>query len=187
MEFAKASLVILILDFFVLGCAEVNTYKPSGYSERDVAGVTWLFPEIQGYRSMEGMSLEEYQQVISSSYLIEMSPVYAYYNESGTCRNSLVFSVKSKFSGEAQSEFEFIQKSPSGVRELIIEGKSDKKYKVLYVIYSVKHHGVQTRVVLVHFKERIVGFEMRPVTNCRKPDDYELLEFVRKFIELNVK
>jgi len=177
------SAIILILFF---GCSDREKENPSGFSERDVAGVTWLFPEIKGYRSMEGMTMDEYQGIISNSYLIEMSPVYAYLSENGNCRYSLVFSVTTKYSAQEQSEYDFIRKSPSGVKELTLENKSGEQLKVLFVVYSVKSKGLSTRVVMLYLKGRILGFEMRPLGNCSRPDDYELLEFVKEFLELNV-
>ena len=176
---------VIILNLF-FGCSGRVEEKPSGFSERDVAGVTWLFPEVKGYRSMEGMTVDEYQGIVSNSYLIEMSPVYAYLSETGNCRYSLVFSVTTKYSAQEQSEYDFIRKSPSGVKELTVENKSGKQQKVLFVVYSVRSQGLSTRVVMLYLKGRILGFEMRTISNCSRPDDYELLEFVKEFIELNV-
>jgi hypothetical protein len=50
----------------------------------------------------------------------------------------------------------------------------------------VKFQRKTTRVVLVHFKNSILSFELRRLSGCSDVTDEELIEFVQKFIMLNV-
>ena len=138
-----------------------------GYSEREVAGKTWYFPAVQNWKPMDLMTIGEYQSLVNSSYLIDMAPVFGYTSVLDGCPQGLVISVVSKFSQEGQSEFD-----------------SDST-KVLYVVYSVRFKSKITRVVTVYFKEAIVGFELRNLGRCSKTADYELVEFVKSFLDLN--
>jgi len=72
------------------------------------------------------------------------------------------------------------------VNELLIARPDEKNIKVLYSVFSVRYQRKTTRVVLVHFKDTIVSFELRKLTSCAEVTDEELIEFVQKFISLNV-
>ena len=163
-----------------------NAVSPKmGYSEREVAGKTWYFPSVQNWKPMDMMTIDEYQSLVNSSYLIDMAPVFGYTSVLEGCPQGLVISVVSKFSQEGQSEFDFIRRSPSGVKELYVKSGNSDSTKVLYVVYSVRFKSKITRVVTVYFKEAIVSFELRNLGRCSKTADYELVEFVKSFLDLN--
>ena len=179
---------IIVLAFALLGvlsCSQNAVSPQMGYSEREVAGKTWYFPAVQNWKPMDLMTIDEYQSLVNSSYLIDMAPVYGYTSVLDGCPQGLVISVVSKFSQEGQSEFDFIRRSPSGVKELYVKSGNSDSTKVLYVVYSVRFKSKITRVVTVYFKEAIVGFELRNLGRCSKTADYELVEFVKSFLDLN--
>lgn len=179
------SVCIIVSSYFLFACSRNINYRPSGFSEREASGITWLFPPLKDWNSMESMTSEDYQQLVNKSYLIEMVPFYAYISNDNNCPQGLVVSITSKFSEKGQTEFEFIQRAPSGVKELEFENEAGDKVVVLYVVYSVKLGGKNTRVVLIYYKDRILGFEMRRLVKCSKSADYELVDFVREFLKLN--
>jgi len=179
-------LIVIVSAFVVTVSCSHNAVSPKmGYSEREVAGKTWYFPVVQNWKPMDMMTIEEYQSLVNSSYLIDMAPVFGYTSVLDGCPQGLVISVVSKFSQEEQSEFDFIRRSPSGVKEIYVKSGDSDSTKVLYVIYSVRFNSKITRVVTVYFKETIVGFELRNLGKCSKTADYELVEFVKSFLDLN--
>ena len=179
-------LIVIVFAFVVTVSCSPNAVSPTmGYSEREVAGKTWYFPAVQNWKPMDMMTIDEYQSLVNSSYLIDMAPVFGYTSVLDGCPQGLVISVVSKFSQEEQSEFDFIRRSPSGVKELYVKSGDSDSTKVLYVIYSVRFNSKITRVVTVYFKETIVGFELRNLGKCSKTADYELVEFVKSFLDLN--
>jgi hypothetical protein len=178
--------IALILAIGLLGpsCSENKVDPLNGYAERDVAGRTWFFPSFAHWTPLDLMTIDEYQELVNGSHLIDMAPIYGYVTSLDGCRSGIVVSVVSKFSNSAQSEYDFVKKSPTRVKELYFSN-DDERIRALYSIYSIKYRRKTTRVVLLFFKETIVGFELRSLSGCSKVSDEELIEFVQKFIKLN--
>ena len=165
-------------------CSSKQADTRNGYAERDVAGKTWYFPSIAHWTPLDLMTIEEYQELVNGSHLIDMAPIYGYVINLEGCRSGIVVSVVSKFSNSAQSEYDFVKKSPTRVKELYFL-HDDERIKALYSIYSIKYRRKTTRVVMLFIKETIVGFELRSLSRCSKVSDEELIEFVQNFIILN--
>ena len=175
---------MLVIGLLCSSCSNNEADTRNGYAERDVAGRTWYFPLISHWTPLDLMTIEEYQELVNGSHLIDMAPIYGYVINFDGCRSGIVVSVVSKFSNSAQSEYDFVKKSPTRVKELYFS-HGDERIKALYSIYSIKYRRKTTRVVLLFIRETIVGFELRSLSGCTKVSDEELIEFVKNFIILN--
>ncbi|MFZ9206299.1 MAG: hypothetical protein ACO22D_02800 [Schleiferiaceae bacterium] len=183
--FSKHSVLLLLPALWALSCAQPVHNPPLGYSEREVNGRTWYFPAISHWTPMDLMPIEEYQELVNESYLIDMAPIYGYTTKDGNCKLGMVVSVVSKYANEPYSEYDFLKRSPSEVHEMYVPDIKGDSLKVLASVYSVKYRQKITRVVLVHFQQSILGFELRNLSPCSKTNDTELVNFVKDFLNLN--
>jgi len=186
MQRLKHSVLMLVVGHLLTGCASPSEDPFNGYAEREIAGETWFFPAFSHWTSLDLMPIEEYQTLVNGSHLIDMAPIYGYTSVLDGCKSGIVVSVVSKFSNAPQTEYDFVKKSPTVVNELLIARPDEKNIKVLYSVFSVRYQRKTTRVVLVHFKDTIFSFELRKLSSCAEVTDEELIEFVQKFISLNV-
>jgi hypothetical protein len=185
---SRLRLSVLVIGIAVAfwNCSSKAQEPVNGYSEREIGGKTWYFPTFSHWTTLDMMPIEEYQSLVNGSHLIDMAPVYGYTTERNGCKTGIVVSAVSKYSNTPQSEYDFVKKSPAEVNELIVPSENDESTKVLFSIFSVKFQRKTTRVVLVHFKSSILSFELRRLSGCSDVTDEELIEFVQKFIMLNV-